>query len=312
MVDSDWWVGVALPPLLEIAGWIGIELVDLESGASPTAFDFLPVVFVVVSMLLIPVFAVSLYFDARAVARSAESWSPNYRLWGLAGIAVPIAGFAVADLPLLLFVGSAYLLRRWRSTDAAVDVASDVYDGDGWYDSDGDGWCDSDGDSWSDSDTNPVECGTGPTDDEHSENVDNEAGPVRSERVSRWYYGVALTVATYAVILVSAPIVLTLIGVQENAAFLYETVPAFAALLPFVLVLALILGVVLIPMFSLSLYLDALAVGESDVEWEPNRTLWAVVGVVHLLNVLLPMIWILSVPAGGYYLWRRHDRVGRP
>ncbi|WP_049985145.1 hypothetical protein [Halobellus rufus] len=298
MVDSDWWVGVALPPLLEVAGWIGIELVDWDSGASPTALDFVPAVFVVVSMLLIPVFAVSLYFDARAVARSAESWSPNYRLWGVVGIAVPVVGFVLVDSPLLLFVGSAYLLRRWRSTDASVDVASDVYDADGWYDDDS--TANGAGDE-----------GNGALDVEDGGPSEAEPRP-RSDRISRWYYGVALTIATYVVVLVSAPIVLTLIGVQENAAFLYDTVPAFAALLPFVLVLALVLGVLLIPVFSVSLYLDARAVGESDVGWEPNRTLWAAVGVVHLLNVLVPMIWLLSVPAGGYYLWQRHERVGRP
>ncbi|WP_144904424.1 hypothetical protein [Halobellus captivus] len=295
MVDSDWWVGVALPPLLEIVGWLGLELVDLDSGASPTALDFLPAVFVLLSMVLIPVFAVSLYFDARAVAASGESWSPNYRLWGAVGIAVPVAGFALVDSPLLVFVGSAYLLRRWRSTNASTHAASDVYDGDGWYQRDGE--------------TN--ERDTDSTAADHREDADHETGTQRP-RVSRWYYGVALTVATYAVVLVSAPVVLTLIGVQENAAFLYETVPAFAALLPFVLVLALILGVLLIPVFSLSLYLDARAINESDVGWEPNRTLWTAVGVVHLLNVLIPLVWVFSVPAGGYYLWQRHERVGRP
>ncbi|MFD1598778.1 hypothetical protein [Halobellus rarus] len=287
MVDSDWWVGVALPPLLEVLGWLGLELLFPESGGSPTAFDFVPAVFVLVSMLLLPVFAASLFFDARAVARSAESWSPNYRLWGAVGVVVPIAELALVDSPLLLLVGSAYLLRRWRSTDTSGDVASDVYDGDGWYDTDGE-------------------------DTSREADATHETGSRRPGRVSRWYYGVALTIAAYAVVLVSAPIVGASIGVQENAAFLYETVPALAALLPFALVLALVLGVLLIPVFSLSLYLDARAVDESDVDWHPDRRVWTAVAVVHVLNVLLPLLWLVSVPAGGYYLWQRHHRVGRP
>ncbi|QCC46615.1 hypothetical protein [Halobellus limi] len=287
MVDSDWWVGVALPPLLEVLGWIGLELLFPESGGSPTAFDFVPAVFVLVSMLLIPVFAVSLFFDARAVGRSAESWSPNYRLWGVVGIVVPIAGLALVDSPLLLFVGSAYLLRRWRSTETSGDVASDVYDGDGWYDT---------------------------TDENTSREADapHETGSQRSGRVSRWYYGVALTVATYAVVLVSAPIVFATLGTPDNAAFVYDVAPSVGALLPFVLVLSLVGGVLLIPVFSLSLYLDARAVDESDADWSPDRRVWTGVAVAHLCNILLPFVWMVSVPAGGYYLWQRHRRIGRP
>jgi len=294
MVDSDWWVGVALPPLFEIAGWLGLELLYPESGASATAFDLFPAVFILLSMLLIPVFAASLYFDGRSVAGSNGTWSPNYRLWGGLGLIVPIAGLALIDSPLLIFLGSAYLLRRWRSTDRSADVASDVYDDDGWYDGD-DATADNGFDSSGDDQRQIDEAAQGP-----------------QGRISRWYYGVALTVAMYAVVLVFAPIVMTIFGTPSNAAFVYDTVPSLGALLPFVLIFGLVGGVLLIPVFSLSLYLDVRALGEREVGWTPDRRVWTGVAVVHLCNVLLPMVWLFSVPAGGYYLWKRHELVGRP
>jgi len=292
MVDSDWWVGVALPPLLEVLGWIGLALTP-ESSGSATSLGLAPAVLVLLSQLLIPVFAVALYFDSRAVARSAETWTPRPRIWGTLGIAVPVAGLALADSPLLLFVGSAYLLRRSRSADASTTVGGGAYDGDGWDDDR--------------ENREGVATGTdGRADDTSS------ADDGRPSRVSRWYYGVAVTVATYGVLLVSAPVVLAIFGSAGNAAFVYDVAPSLGALLPFVLVFSLVGGVLLIPVFSLSLYLDARAVRESDVDWNPDRRVWTGVAVAHLCNVLFPVFWMLSVPAGGYYLWQRHERVGRP
>ncbi|MFA1609420.1 hypothetical protein [Halobellus rubicundus] len=278
MVDSDWWVGVALPPLLEVVGLLALSLSDTVDGP-PTALDVLPAAFVLLSLVLIPVFAIALYVDARAVARSAETWTPDPRLWGVAGVVAPAVGLALVDSPLLLFVGSAYLLRRFRPRD-------------------------------------PSPAGIGPDAHEAVGEADDRGASAASgrsrERVSRWYYGVALTVAAFAVLAVAVPLLGAVLGVSANAEFVYETIPTVGVFLPLVVLLALVAALVLIPVFSVSLYLDVRAVRESAVGWTPDRRIWGVVAGVHLLNVLVPMTWLLSVPAGGYYLWLRHRRVGRP
>ncbi|RLM90754.1 hypothetical protein D3D02_03020 [Halobellus sp. Atlit-38R] len=282
MVDSDWWVGVALPPVLEVVGWLGLVLTP-ESSGSATTLGLIAGVLVVVSQLLIPVFAAALYFDARAVARSAETWVPRPRIWGGLGIAVPIVGLVLADSPLLVFVASAYLLRRFRSSDAGSGAARDVYSGDGWYEGD---------------------------------RVRDEAGSDDAreapERISRWYYGVALTVAAFLVVVVATPGLVAVMGMPENARFVYETIPTVGVFLPFAVVFSLVASVLLIPVFSLSLFLDTRRIRESDVAWAPDRRVWGAVAVVHLCNVLVPLVWLLSVPAGGYYLWLRRQQVGRP
>ena len=281
MVDSDWWVGVALPPALEVVGWLGLVLVP-ESSGSATALGLPAGVLVVVSQLLIPVFAAALYFDARAVARSAETWVPRPRIWGGLGVAVPIVGLVLADSPLLVFVASAYLLRRFRSRDAGSGAARGVYSDDGWYE-----------------------------DDRVRDEGDPDDAHEAPERISRWYYGVALTVASFLVVVVATPVLVAVMGMPENAQFVYETVPAVGVFLPFAVVFSLIASVILIPVFSLSLFLDARRIRESDVAWSPDQRVWGAVAVVHLCNVFVPLVWLFSVPAGGYYLWLRRRRVGR-
>lgn len=47
-----------------------------------------------------------------------------------------------------------------------------------------------------------------------------------------------------------------------------------------------------------------------DEAWSPS-TLWGLAGVVHLGGAVFAELLIVSVPALSYYLYRRHDRVGR-
>ena len=293
MVDSDWWVGVALPPLLEVVGLLALSLSD-ATGGSVTALDVLPAAFYLLALVLIPVFALALYLDARAVARSTETWTPDPRLWGASGIVLPGAGLALLDSPLLLFLASAYLLRRFRSRDAGGDPARDVYSGDDWHEADGRRGDDRRGDEDAVDGATSTDAGGPP------------------ERVSRWYYGVALTVATFAVLVVATPLLAGILGVPENAAFVYETVPTVGLFLPLVVVLALVAASVLVPVFSVALFLDVRRIRGSDADWSPDRRVWGAVAVAHLCNLVVPVVWVLTVPAGAYYLWRRGRRLGRP
>ncbi|MFC3477723.1 hypothetical protein [Halobacterium litoreum] len=58
--------------------------------------------------------------------------------------------------------------------------------------------------------------------------------------------------------------------------------------------------------FPLAVYRDATALADADVDWDPDPALYAALGVAGIL--LQP----LQVPVAVYYLFKRHESVGRP
>lgn len=101
---SRWWYGVVLPPALSVLGQFG----QVSSA--------LWVVLVIVAIFLIPLFALSLFLDARAIAKSEQSWNPNPFVWGILGL-VPLTPLFLGVLTylnsaLMVPLALLYLYRR--------------------------------------------------------------------------------------------------------------------------------------------------------------------------------------------------------
>lgn len=138
-----------------------------------------------------------------------------------------------------------------------------------------------------------------------------ETHPDGSHVDSDWWYAVA-AVPVYFVLVSVVVIflaVLLLAGVGIGVVF----DPVVTGPLTIVAVL---LGVVLIAMpgmalailFPLGTYLDARAIAEAPVDWDPDAVLW---GGVALVGVVATN-FIVSVPLALYYLYRRHEAIGEP
>lgn len=117
MNDSRWYYGVLVVAALELVGFAIIAAAGTDGAA--LAAGFVGVALVVVAILMLPVFGLCLYLDARAVRESAESWDPNPVLWAVGGSLLQVVGLA-AGSTLYTFVTVVYLFRRFRSSPAAV------------------------------------------------------------------------------------------------------------------------------------------------------------------------------------------------
>jgi hypothetical protein len=67
-------------------------------------------------------------------------------------------------------------------------------------------------------------------------------------------------------------------------------------------------GGILIALVVLLCLLADIRVLKRDQPWSPHIA-WALAGVVHLAGTVFSTLFILSVPALSYYLYRRHERV---
>lgn len=65
-------------------------------------------------------------------------------------------------------------------------------------------------------------------------------------------------------------------------------------------------GLVVSLVFPVAVYLDAEAVAEGPVDWQPDPALYGLLGLAGV--VAQP----LQVPLAVYYLYKRHESVGRP
>jgi hypothetical protein len=65
-------------------------------------------------------------------------------------------------------------------------------------------------------------------------------------------------------------------------------------------------GVVLSLAFPVAIYLDAEAVADARGDWQPDPALYGLVGLAGV--VAQP----LQVPLAVYYLYKRHESIGRP
>jgi hypothetical protein len=123
MNDSRWYYGVVLVMVLEAIGFILMELAvrgGLASGnILAVGTGLLGALIVLVTLLLLPVFCGCLFFDARATRDAAESWDPDPWLWAVGAFFLQVAAIA-GGVSLYLLIGTWYLLRRFRSSPAAV------------------------------------------------------------------------------------------------------------------------------------------------------------------------------------------------
>ena len=123
---------------------------------------------------------------------------------------------------------------------------------------------------------------------------------------SRWWYWIAAVPVYFAVSLVLGGLAFAVVflgfwvdvGVAVSGVFLFALVAFFLAL-P---------GLVLSVLFPLAVYVDARAVSEAEVGWNPDPALY---GLVALAGVLATAFTV-SVPMALYYLYRRHEAIGVP
>lgn len=121
---------------------------------------------------------------------------------------------------------------------------------------------------------------------------------------SSWWYGVALV-----------PILLGLVWVSwaglEVTGF---SSPGNSGAFPFALIsIALVITTwVTAPVFALCLFLDARAIRSNSLDWEPNHYLYGIIGFVHLGALFSVVVYALTIPAGLFYLYQRHQYIGIP
>lgn len=106
---------------------------------------------------------------------------------------------------------------------------------------------------------------------------------------SNWHLVVASTVAL-SMTIGGVGSVFTLLEIVSG-----DLATAFVGPLVLLFVLALLCRLVLLPV---AFYRDARAVAESEADWNPNGTLYAVVG------------YVFALPATALHLYRRHTRTG--
>lgn len=131
---------------------------------------------------------------------------------------------------------------------------------------------------------------------------------------SRWWYWVAAvplywvasSVVGFAFALVAFAFALTGAGVghmtgMPGVGFGFGALGFVGVALVFVAA-----GMVLSLAFPVAVYLDAEAVAEARGDWEPDPALYGLVGLAGV--VAQPF----QVPVAVYYLYKRHESVGRP
>ncbi|MFB6192263.1 MAG: hypothetical protein ABEI11_02950 [Haloarculaceae archaeon] len=116
--DSPWWYGVVGPPALELTGsvvlWAGRVTGVLREGSDPLAL-LVPAAFVLLGVVLVPVFAVSLYLDARTVRDAPTGPQLDPHVWGLAGLGA-VVGLLLVRVTFMLPIALAYEYRRRGTT----------------------------------------------------------------------------------------------------------------------------------------------------------------------------------------------------
>jgi len=275
-LDSNWWYGVVIPPVLELVGGGGILVAGrlglIQDGANPLTI-LVPGFTLLAGLFLIPVFALCLFFDARAVNQSNTPWNPRPVFWGVGSLLLPLVGVIAFSYSLLVPIAAVYLYRRFSFASIVTDLTAD---------------------------NDPV------IEIDNEDDSTNES----SGRVSNWWYGIAVPIVAYIVFL-GAVLLLGIIQpdqVQPGSRFAW-----LSLVITVFTVLAIFAQFVLTPIFSLSLYLDQRRVRASDaVSWHPNPLVWPAIALVHLISMIVTQAMLLSLAGGIVYLWRRHGYIGRP
>jgi hypothetical protein len=111
---SRWWYGVVIPAVLVLLGSatarIGSVVGLFADGGGALALLFI-VLTLLLGLLMTPVFAISLFLDARKIRSADVPWDPNPYVWGLAGVA-PIVGLVFGTFSLMIPIALVYLYRR--------------------------------------------------------------------------------------------------------------------------------------------------------------------------------------------------------
>ena len=123
---------------------------------------------------------------------------------------------------------------------------------------------------------------------------------------SRWWYWIAAVPVYFGLSLVVG----TLLFVVFFLGLWVDVGVAFSGAFAFVLVglLFALPGLLLSVLFPVAVYVDARAVSEATVDWNPDPTLYGIVA----LGGVLATAFTVSVPMALYYLYRRHEAVGVP
>jgi len=116
-VDSKWWYWIAAIPLYVVLGgflaimFVGAFLFDLFlTGGIATifgAFIAIPVLGLL-GLVLSVLYPVATYIDARAIAESDASWTPDPLVWGLAALATEVLSAFTLSVVLAIY----YLYKR--------------------------------------------------------------------------------------------------------------------------------------------------------------------------------------------------------
>lgn len=130
----------------------------------------------------------------------------------------------------------------------------------------------------------------------------------------RWWYGIAFFVGVLVLTWVSYGLVQfvtepqpgsppTLLPASQGTGLIF----LFSTFTTAVLVLV---GSLLAPLYSLSLYLDVRALHQNNSDWRPSRVLWGAVSLLHLGTYVCSAIQLVTIPAGVVYLYARRRKVG--
>ena len=113
ITHSRWWYGVVVPATLVLLGSgtarIGSMVGLFGEGGSALGFLFV-ILTLLLGLLMMPVFAISLFLDARKICSADVPWTPNPYVWGLAGVA-PIVGLVFGTFSLMIPIALVYLYR---------------------------------------------------------------------------------------------------------------------------------------------------------------------------------------------------------
>jgi len=156
--------------------------------------------------------------------------------------------------------------------------------------------------------------GTGDEEPDGTDDSDGGAGGADADVDSRWWYWVAAvplywvasSVVGFAFTLVALAFALTGAGVGHATGVPGLGVGFGALGIVGVALLLVAAGMVLSLAFPVAIYLDAEAVGAVASDWQPDPALYGLVGLAGV--VAQP----LQVPLAVYYLYKRHESLGRP
>jgi len=133
---SGWWRGVLLGVVVQAVFWIAFSLMgisDAETGLG--AVSGMTAIFSLMGYFLIsPIFALSLYKDAKAVEKSSHQWSPNPVFYAVMGL-FTLAGVVMFELTTIpLVVGGYYLYKRFSfRLSSEIEADRDTPSSRWWY-----------------------------------------------------------------------------------------------------------------------------------------------------------------------------------